>query len=162
MQAPGAEFKIATLLLLPPFQKERDAKEARQLDFEIKRQQGREAKQQFRQRREQERREQSKESADGTITEHPSELVSKEADAGAATQKVPAAGQQQQQGVTSTTTASSAADGQQQQLGTSRKHKLQIIQSLRQESSTESDSQSYSEFRGWVRMTRVSGNRKGC
>lgn len=120
------------------------------MDFEIKRQQGREAKQQFRQRREQERREQSKESADGTITEHPSELVSKEADAGAATQKVPAAGQQQQQqqGVTSTTTASSAADGQQQQLGTSRKHKLQIIQSLRQESSTESDSQSYSEFRG--------------
>lgn len=150
MQAPGAQFKIATLLLLSPFQKERDAKEARQLDFEIKRQQGREAKQQFRQRREQERREQSKESADGTITEHPSELVSKEADAGAATQKAPAAGQQQQQqqGVTSTTTASSAADGQQQQLGTSRKHKLQIIQSLRQESSTESDSQSYSEFRG--------------
>lgn len=119
------------------------------MDFEIKRQQGREAKQQFRQRREQERREQSKESADGTITEHPSEFVSKEADAGAATQKAPAAGQQQQQGVTSTTTASSAADGQQQQqLGTSRKHKLQIIQSLRQESSTESDSQSYSEFRG--------------
>lgn len=152
MQAPGAKIKTATLLLLPPFQKERDAKEARQLDFEIKRQQGREAKQQFRQRREQERREQSKESADGTITEHPSELVSKEADAGAATQKAPAAGQQQQQqqqGVTSTTTASSAADGQQQQqLGTSRKHKLQIIQSLRQESSTESDSQSYSEFRG--------------
>lgn len=123
------------------------------MDFEIKRQQGREAKQQFRQRREQERREQSKESADGTITEHPTELVSKETESGAATQKASAAGQQQ--GVTSTTTTTTAGttatatatDGQ-QQLGTSRKHKLQIIQSLRQESSTESDSQSYSEFRG--------------
>lgn len=121
------------------------------MDFEIKRQQGREAKQQFRQRREQERREQSKESADGTITEHPTELVSKETESGAATQKASAAGQQQ--GVTSTTatttagTTATATDGQ-QQLGTSRKHKLQIIQSLRQESSTESDSQSYSEFRG--------------
>lgn len=110
-------------------QKERDAKEARQLDFEIKRQQGREAKQQLFRRREQERRELSKESADGGDT-----LNSKEPD-----KSSQSAGQ-------------GASDGQQQPMqqpgGTGRKHKLQIIQSLRQESSTESETQSYTEFRG--------------
>lgn len=112
-------------------QKERDAKEARQLDFEIKRQQGREAKQELFRRRELERREQSKESTDG-------EINSKE-------QKTQSSSSSGQQGT-------SSSDGQQQQqpaaTTTARKHKLQIIQSLRQESSTESDTQSYTEFRG--------------
>lgn len=110
----------------PRSQKEREAKEARQLDQEIKRQQDREAKQQLFRRREQERRELSRESADGgaPIT---GELIPKD-------QKASASGQQ------------SAADGQQP--ATARKHKLQIIQSLRQESSTESETQSYTEFRG--------------
>lgn len=35
-----------------------------------------------------------------------------------------------------------------------RKHKLQIIQALRHESSTESETQSYTEFRGWVNLIK--------
>lgn len=107
-------------------QKERDAKEARQLDLEIKRQQGREAKQQLFRKRELERRDQSRESADGPIT-----------------------GEDQKPSAQPTQPAAAAAasDGQP---APPRKNKLQIIQSLRQESSTESETQSYTEFRGWV------------
>lgn len=99
------------------------------MDWEIKRQQGREAKQQLFRKREQEKREQSRsrDSPDGVVPP------------GDANQKEPKA-------TTATGAAQPAAsDGQST---AARKHKLQIIQSLRQESSTESDTQSYAEYRG--------------
>lgn len=115
-------MKASVLTLIVHPQKERDAKEARQLDLEIKRQQGREAKQQLFRRREQERRDQSRESTEG-------ELICKDQQAAAT------AGPPPQQAPTDSGLPT-------------RKHKLQIIQALRQESSTESETQSYTEFRG--------------